>query len=798
MKEIFLILFIVCIAFFSHVSYGTTSINPVSVGYLEQYYCKLNGDCEFNNLIVWNLSVMGSFLNITVTEIHINSTLIEGLNGSIEGFGNNTFLRIDTLNDPLTGNLDGENASFYNITARNLLYSKGDIITEDDIVIDRDDATDISYRFLRNGDKQWKFFSKAGSGDDFNIARYIGGVWVDDVMQIEKTDGDVLFLYNVTANQFFGLFNWWITPGVSTEYLEFNKSHLSFDESKLNETISNLGSDIFFQLDAGNSPVTAGFEVLGIVQAVIGTDVSFPAVPTGTAFIARNNLNVNDDAYIVLLGGTAGEAGHSYQPGSNVTKVYYDRNDDTFKFQIDQNEIVRLTKDTLTVVDTGTAGSGLVVPKLWVDTLTLSGNDITDSTGEIDFKNEHLMTTGDITAKGFNGTLNGNVNGGNGSFDILDMSNTTVSVGQITQEGIRLLHTFVPTDQHPSYQNLFIGLGAGGFGMNNVAQPYLGTGNVGIGANTLTSLTTGYYNFAIGSGNLASCTSCDSNLAIGHFVGDSITTGDDNVLIGRGVGNDMNAGHENTIIGAGSGDELTSGSRNTIIGARSMTASGTTVSDNVVIGYESNIYETGSHRLAIDNQDRGTLALTKTNAMFYGYFAATPETQNTSINANVNISQGLNVVKNFTGNQIYGGMRNFTDAGWTLPIGMSSTYYNITGLEPYELNGFLFISEGAYNSSLNTTVAGLYDIRAEASLKSSTAGGEYGFTIRQNYDNPEAIGDCYKRFDATGSYQSISINVCIRRLAIGDLINLAIDDEAGAPKDATFKVVKLFAMRIGD
>ena len=204
MKRI--ILFIILILFTSLIS-ASPSINYLSKGQADYLYCRIAGDCILNSLIVQNLSVIGGFFNVSVINFNITSYVF------------------------------GENASFHNVTVRNKLFAKGDIISADDIVVNRNDATDISYRFLRNGDKQWKFFSKAGSGDDFNIARYIGGVWVDDVMQIEKTDGTVLFLHNITAEEYFGLFNWWITPGVSTQYLTFNKSHLAYNESKLNETI---------------------------------------------------------------------------------------------------------------------------------------------------------------------------------------------------------------------------------------------------------------------------------------------------------------------------------------------------------------------------------------------------------------------------------------------------------------------------------------------------------------------------------------------------------------------------------
>lgn len=399
---------------------------------------------------------------------------------------------------------------------------------------------------------------------------------------------------------------------------------------------------LYLKLDASNDPVTGSLEIDGVISGVLSTEGGFPVTQIGTIIMLWNNLLATNNVYIQFLAGTVGEAGINYEAG-NVTKVYYDKNDDTFKWKIDGKDVMKLNSDTLTVLDTGSASSGVVVPKLLVDTLTLNGNDIRDSTGIIDFDNEHLFTTGDMTATNFNGTLYGNVNGGNGSFNIIDIVNTTSIYGQIKQEGVKLFHTFVPTDQTPSYTNLFIGYNAGGFGMNNIAQPYLGTGNVGIGKDTLNHLTTGYYNFAIGSGNLHSTTSGDGNLAIGHYVGDSITTGDDNVLIGKWAGDDINAGLENVFIGVTAGNQLTTGDRNTGIGSYAMGNIGADVKENVAIGFGAGRDEDKSGRFIIDNQDRVTAAATRTDAMFYGYFASTPATQNLSINANVNVTEDFNL-----------------------------------------------------------------------------------------------------------------------------------------------------------
>jgi len=69
--------------------------------------CIEGGDCAYTNLIIsGNLSILGDVLNVTVVNVTINATTITGLNTFIEAFGNNTFLRLDTANDPLVNGLD--------------------------------------------------------------------------------------------------------------------------------------------------------------------------------------------------------------------------------------------------------------------------------------------------------------------------------------------------------------------------------------------------------------------------------------------------------------------------------------------------------------------------------------------------------------------------------------------------------------------------------------------------------------------------------------------------------------------
>lgn len=164
------------------------------------------------------------------------------------------------------------------------------------------------------------------------------------------------------------------------------------------------------------------------------------------------------------------------------------------------------------------------------------------------------------------------------------------------------------------------------------------------------------------------------------------------------------------------------------------------------------------------------------------------------------IGGNLDVQGNFTGNQIYGGMFNFTDAGWTLNIPNHGVYYNVTGLVPGLSNGINFIGNASATdgSTLKITVSGVYHITATLSAKAG-AQGEYGVGISQNYNNPEAsekTSKCYSRFTGTGSVQTASVT-CFRRLTAGDRITMIVDDEFNPSQSISIQQVNVNLVRIG-
>ena len=171
---------------------------------------------------------------------------------------------------------------------------------------------------------------------------------------------------------------------------------------------------------------------------------------------------------------------------------------------------------------------------------------------------------------------------------------------------------------------------------------------------------------------------------------------------------------------------------------------------------------------------------------------------NLTVKQNLSVYKDLDVGGNFTGNQIYGEIWNYTEGGFTFSVASSGIYYNFTGLECGDLNGFDCTKEteakgGTY---LTTKKAGRYLLNLHISGEGSTAGGLYGVIISRNFEQVNNR-DCYIHIDGTTNAEVISIT-CIKQLSLNDKINIQVDDETDPPKDFTIYSANLNALRIGD
>jgi len=184
---------------------------------------------------------------------------------------------------------------------------------------------------------------------------------------------------------------------------------------------------------------------------------------------------------------------------------------------------------------------------------------IKSGSGEIDFDNENLTTTGNITASyffgdgsqltGISGGIWENVSGV-AVYNVNANVTSNFSVGELykindvpvlSTKGTNNIMVGDAGKGQTGTEGIFIGKDAGDantgqyatcIGYESCSDAMTGDNNAGIGYNTLTAVTSGY-----------------SNTAIGSYVGDAINTGYQNTLIADRAGSALTTGFRNTAIG---------------------------------------------------------------------------------------------------------------------------------------------------------------------------------------------------------------------------------------------------------
>ncbi|MFA6524632.1 MAG: hypothetical protein WCT38_03960, partial [Candidatus Paceibacterota bacterium] len=99
-----------------------------------------------------------------------------------------------------------------------------------------------------------------------------------------------------------------------------------------------------------------------------------------------------------------------------------------------------------------------------------------------------------------------------------------------------------------------------------------------------------------------------------------------NTFLGYQAGKSVTSGGKNTFLGASSGYIISSGYENSFFGYQAG-YSNTIGAGNVFLGYQAGYHETGSNKLFIDNQDRGSEANDRIKSLIYGTFDADPANQ---------------------------------------------------------------------------------------------------------------------------------------------------------------------------
>lgn len=185
--------------------------------------------------------------------------------------------------------------------------------------------------------------------------------------------------------------------------------------------------------------------------------------------------------------------------------------------------------------------------------------------------------------------------------------------------------------------------------------------------------------------------------------------------------------------------------------------------------------------------------INSTDAFFTNLYATNTYTDFLQVEGDINQTGG-----NATINMIYGGLSNYSSAGWTFDIASSSIYYNMTNLSITKLNGFGFNDNTQENggSQLVVQIPGTYELSGKINFKDG-ANNLYGGGIAINgiinryfYDR-SAIG-------TANTYGNILITPQVVELEAGDTINLQLEDEAIPANDAVIHNLALYAKRVGE
>ena len=323
--------------------------------------------------------------------------------------------------------------------------------------------------------------------------------------------------------------------------------------------------------------------------------------------------------------------------------------------------------------------------------------------------NDDDTTTGELTAAGLVTTTN------------ISIPTTTSSVGLIKQNGVTIFHTYVPTQQSPTYSNTFIGEGAGSFILDNTANAYRGTGNVAIGEAALGKATTGFYNFAMGTNALRDLTTGYNNVAIGHQAGANIEGGEDNFYFGRDTGVLTTSGGRNLAIGTNALRQNVSSDKNVAMGYQA--GYYVTGGSNILLGsYAGKYHTTEGNRLIVDSQVRSNKADEISDALIYGVMAADPLNQQIKFNAGVASGTKTFSTEGPTDNVDVTGIN-------TLFVDTSSNNVTIGGFVGGATGQRLAIVKVASANTLtleNNEGTGNQDIRTHDDADEVLGGGKYG------------------------------------------------------------------------
>jgi len=306
-----------------------------------------------------------------------------------------------------------------------------------------------------------------------------------------------------------------------------------------------------------------------------------------------------------------------------------------------------------------------IADKEYIDTHSING--IIFNNGII--KNNNIISLG--------GSLTGNTHINLNNNSIIFNNGRVISSGNTSQgfdsyNSYKISGVTVFDVNRNNFSNLKIG-------QNTLKNNTTGCHNIGLGFcfpiagfSTLGCNTIGCENIAIGYSTLGMNTSGCNNIASGYLTLFNNTTGCNNIANGYSALGNNTIGNNNVSIGYNSGVNNISGS------------------SNIFIGSYAGYYETGNNTLYIDNIDRTSLALGKTNSLLYGIANILPSAQTLTTNSKFTATYGINIPTGNTytigNNNIQNHYKHTTITGGVTLTGNEYVIYGNNSALAYTIN----------------------------------------------------------------------------------------------------------------
>ena len=543
-----------------------------------------------------NVTIGGVYPNFTITDNSISSSNISS-----------TYLKLDTTNGPLTGNVNVSKADpeIRLTDTGNSGYTR----------LTKSDTTNYAYRYNIVGQPASTPFAIKAISSTGSITSNISGnitvaFWVYAIANSATRTG-LFEVGSYTANAGYGIY---LNDGTNNKIQwRSNQTYGAFS----NNQVLELGSWKHVAIS-----VTGGTATLYYNNVAVGTKTSLPTPNANTSLylFKRNDSGDSFNGYLdefyiwnraldsteidILYNSGSGKYGNtSNSPWNSGLLVGYHMDEGTGSTAADFSGNVKTQTFATPTWTTGWVSSALSIQEaiVWKS----KDGEVAGEKGIQTFGDGIGRTSLDGSTIRFNisGSEVGNVN-----------SSGDFSWGDST-DGTGHFNILAKSDQ------VVLKVTANATQTNDVFQLLASDGT-----------TVRFSQDSKGYVKIINSTGANNVMVLGGTTGvPASQTGNYNTALGDGVGKALTSGANNTFIGYKAGNAVVSVSNNTMVGYNAGLL--TTGASNVFLGASAgNRQTTGANILLIDNQDRSTAAAELTNALIYGVFNSTVASQTLTTN----------------------------------------------------------------------------------------------------------------------------------------------------------------------